>query len=132
MLRNHHLRFICRYQHLRIANNKNKFLQFYQSKQVICYTIAHGDGNYFADDDTLNMLEDQECIALRYCNDDGQEDDNSNPNGSSRHIAGVFSQDYKILGLMPHAENAIFTKNRYYQEKGSDDGILLFKGLLSH
>jgi len=114
LLRNAHMKFVCRPVTLRVENADSDFTRAYKPGQEIRVIVAHGDGNYFAADDTLKELEDDRRIAFRYCD---------NPNGSSRDIAGIFNKQRNVLGLMPHPENAVEPLH------GSTDGAGLFDSL---
>jgi phosphoribosylformylglycinamidine synthase len=104
LLRNAGLKFVCKDVWLRIDQTDSPFTSAYQTGQVIRIPIAHNDGNYFADDDTLDRLEGDGRIAMRYAAADGTVDAASNPNGSARNIAGVFNEGRTVLGMMPHPE----------------------------
>jgi len=91
---------------------------------VITLPIAHGEGCYYADVDTLKTLEDSDRILFRYCTATGEADDASNPNGSENNIAGICDRTGKILGMMPHPERASDPL------LGGTDGMKLFEGLL--
>ncbi|RDU72990.1 phosphoribosylformylglycinamidine synthase I [Helicobacter anseris] len=112
--RNNHLSFISKHQELIVQNNDNKFLKNYKKNQTITLPIAHADGNYFADSQTLETLEENHQILLTY---------KDNPNGSIKNIAGICNKDKNIFGLMPHPERAI--------EKilGNDVGLEMLKSL---
>jgi phosphoribosylformylglycinamidine synthase I len=97
LLRNKSLKFVCRLVPLKVENNQSDFTSAYKNGDTIRIPVAHGDGNYYADDDTLKRLEDKGQIALRYL---------ENPNGAIRDIAGIFNESRTILGLMPHPERA--------------------------
>ena len=86
--------------------------------------MAHGDGNYFADEDTRKLLEDEGRVAFRYCGADGAVGPEANPNGSARSIAGITSADRRILGLMPHPEDYVDAL------MGGTDGAPMFAGLV--
>jgi len=128
LMRNEHLKFVCSDVHLKVETSQSLFTNRYQAGQVIKVPIAHAEGNYFADTDTLAKLEDRGQIAFRYCAPDGTVDGapgkEANPNGSIRNIAGVFNETKTVLGLMPHPENAI------EQVFGGTDGRALFEGMV--
>jgi phosphoribosylformylglycinamidine synthase len=124
LLRNAALKFVCRNVNLRVENSQSLFTAGYSAGQVLSVPVAHGDGNYFAANDTLDRLEDRDQVAFRYCDDGGELSDAANPNGSARHIAGIFNDAKNVLGLMPHPENAIDPL------LGSTDGKPLFDGLV--
>jgi phosphoribosylformylglycinamidine synthase subunit PurQ / glutaminase len=123
LLPNRSLRFICRDIHLRVDNNQTIFTCGYQSGQTIRVPLAHHDGNYTADPDTLDRLEGEGLVAFRYCGADGSLSDAENFNGSTRAIAGVFNASRTVLGLMPHPENATDPL------LGGTDGQAFFAGL---
>jgi phosphoribosylformylglycinamidine synthase len=107
LMRNAELRFICKMQHLRVENAGSRFSQAYSAGQTIKVAIAHGEGNYVADAATLDRLEGSGRVAFRYCDAQGRVGGDANPNGSMRDIAGVYSERFNVLGLMPHPENLI-------------------------
>jgi phosphoribosylformylglycinamidine synthase subunit PurQ / glutaminase len=107
LLRNADLRFTCKMQHLRVENAGTRFSRFYARGQVIKVAIAHGEGNYVADAATVERLEDGGRVAFRYCDVAGVVGGAANPNGSTNDIAGIYSEDFNVLGLMPHPENLI-------------------------
>ncbi len=107
LMRNADLRFVCRMQHLRVERNDTPFAKAYAKDQVIKVAIAHGEGNYVADAETIARLEGEGRVAFRYCDAEGQLGGAANPNGSINHIAGVYSENFNVLGLMPHPENLI-------------------------
>ena len=107
LMRNADLRFVCRMQHLRVERNDTPFAKAYAKDQVIKVAIAHGEGNYVADAATIARLDGEGRVAFRYCDAEGQLSGAANPNGSINHIAGVYSENFNVLGLMPHPENLI-------------------------
>ena len=123
LMRNAGLKFVCRDVHVRIENGQTLFTSGYETGQRVTYPVAHHDGNYFADEATLDRLEGEDRIAFRYCTTDGEPAESGNPNGSARDIAGIFNETKTVLGLMPHPENAIEA------ELGSSDGRALFEGI---
>lgn len=123
LLRNAGLKFVCHNVNLRVETSQSLFTQGYETGQVLSVPVAHHDGNYFAGAETLDRLEQSGRVAFRYCAPDGKLADAANPNGSARHIAGVFNETKTVLGLMPHPENAIDAL------LGSTDGRGLFKGI---
>ncbi len=125
LLPNRSLRFTCREIHLRVENNQTIFTCGYEAGQTIRVPVAHHDGNYTADPETLDRLEGEGRIAVRYCAPDGSLADDSNFNGSVRAIAGVFNVTGTVLGLMPHPENATDP------DLGGTDGQAFFAGLAS-
>ena len=107
LLRNADLRFICRMQHLRVETADTIFSNRYAQGQTVKFAIAHGEGNYVADAETLARLDGEGRVAFRYCDAQGRVGGEANPNGSARDIAGVYGEGYNVLGLMPHPENLI-------------------------
>ncbi len=125
LLRNASLRFISADHWLRVERDDTDYTRRYHRTQVIRVTMAHNEGNYTADPATLDRLEAENLIAFRYCDAAGALTDEANPNGSAHHIAGVFSPNRRVLGLMPHLENKV--------EKltGGTDGRPLFDSLFA-
>ena len=107
LMRNRDLRFVCHMQHLRVERAGTAFTAHYRQGQVIKVAIAHGEGNYEADAETLKRLEAEGRVAFRYCDGDGLVGGAANPNGSVNDIAGIYSDEFNVLGLMPHPENLI-------------------------
>ncbi len=123
LLRNANLRFISRDCHLRVERADTVFTNHYRQDQVFRAPMAHGDGNFFASPDTIKMLEGDGRIAFRYANSDGTLTEQANPNGSIAAIAGIFSANLRVLGLMPHPEDLVDPL------MGGTDGKPLFDGL---
>jgi phosphoribosylformylglycinamidine synthase I len=107
LMRNANLRFICHWQHLLVERTDTAFTNRYQSGQAIQVCVAHGEGNYFADADTVRRLEAENRVAFRYCDPDGNITADANRNGSLNSIAGIYSEKLNVLGLMPHPENLV-------------------------
>ena len=124
LLTNRTLRFHCKDVHLRVETSQSIYTRRYNAGQVIRVPVAHHDGNYFADDATLDRLEQKGLVAFRYCTPAGELTDESNHNGSARNIAGIFNETKTVLGLMPHPEDATDPL------LGSTDGQALFAGLV--
>jgi len=124
LLRNASLKFVCRNVGLRVENSQTLFTSHYERGEILSIPVAHHDGNYFADERTLDEMEANNQIAFRYCSLPGEASERENPNGSIRNIAGIFNKNKNVLGLMPHPENAIATS------QGSTDGMALFKGMM--
>jgi len=124
LLTNKTLRFHCRDVHLRVESEASLYTRGYRAGQVIRMPVAHHDGNYFADPDTLDRLEGEDRVAFRYCAPDGALSDAANENGSARNIAGVLDAGRRVLGLMPHPEDATDAL------LGSTDGSGFFAGLV--
>lgn len=118
LMRNTSLKFVCREVKLEVTNADTAFTRGYTQGQVFRCPVAHHDGNYFADSETLHRIEGEGQVAFRYA-------EGTNPNGSINDIAGVFNAQKNVLGLMPHPENLIEAAH------GGDDGRALFAGLLN-
>ncbi len=125
LLRNKNLKFINRDVNIKVVNNKTKFTSKYNLNQILKINIAHNEGNYFTDPNHLNILEKENLIALKYCNENGEVDEQSNPNGSLKNIAGIFNSKKNILGMMPHPERMVD------QLVSNTDGVNLFNSLLN-
>jgi phosphoribosylformylglycinamidine synthase subunit PurQ / glutaminase len=123
LLTNASLKFICRNVNLKVETSQSLFTQRYSTGQVLSVPVAHHDGNYFADPETLDRIEDKGQVAFRYCDEQGNVTAAANSNGSARNIAGVFNATKNVLGLMPHPENATDPL------LGSTDGRGLFDAL---
>ena len=106
LLRNKSLLFICKFLHLRVENANTKFTNKCVPGEVLEIPIAHGEGNYFTDPDTLKQLEDNQQVVFRYSDRLGNITDESNPNGSINSIAGIINEAGNVLGMMPHPERA--------------------------
>jgi phosphoribosylformylglycinamidine synthase I len=123
LTRNKDLRFICKSQHLKVERADTAFTRSYVAGQVIEVACAHGEGNYFADPETLARLEGEGRVAFRYCAADGSVGGTANANGSVNDIAGIYSEKLNVLGMMPHPENLVDAA------VGGTDGLALFSGL---
>ena len=123
LLRNAGLRFLSQDCHLRVERTDTPYTSHYHHHQVFRAPMAHGDGNYFADQATLDRLESENLVALRYCTPEGDLTPAANPNGSERHIAAILSPNRRIMGLMPHPEDLVDAL------LGGTDGLPLFQGL---
>jgi phosphoribosylformylglycinamidine synthase subunit PurQ / glutaminase len=124
LLRNASLRFICRDVHMKVENDETFFTTCYRKDEIIRLPIAHAEGNYFADEKTLDRLEGEGQIVFRYCNSEGKVAPETNPNGAQRSIAGVSDKKGRILGLMPHPERL------FESSLGGTDGRRLFESAL--
>jgi phosphoribosylformylglycinamidine synthase I len=120
LMRNRDLKFICKPVHLRVETNSPRFMARYKTGDVITVPIAHADGNYRADDETLAALEGNGQIAFRYVDNHGDTTDHANPNGACAHIAGVLNTRKNVLGMMPHPER------HAEQQLGGLDGAAMF------
>jgi len=125
LLRNKKLRFLSKNVFLKVINTDNQFCLNYKNRDIIELPIAHNEGNYFANDELLKNLENNNLIAFKYCNKKGNIEKDSNPNGSSNNIAGILNSKKNILGMMPHPERLIDPL------LSGEDGSLLFKGLIN-
>lgn len=117
LMRNAELKFVCRPVPLEVTETQSAFTRKYESGQRVTFPVAHGDGNYFADDETLDRLEGEGRVAFRYA-------PGANPNGSSRNIAGILNEKRNVLGLMPHPERVVDPL------LGGTDGVALFQSLI--
>ena len=124
LLRNKKLRFLSKDVFLKVLNVDNKFCLNYKKKNIVRLPIAHNEGNYFAEKKLLKKLEDENLIAFKYCNEDGDINEKSNPNGSSNNIAGILNNEKNILGMMPHPERLI------EPILSGEDGSLMFESLI--
>jgi phosphoribosylformylglycinamidine synthase len=125
LLRNKNLKFLGKDIYVNVVNNENKFCNKYKKNQVLKLNIAHNEGNYFTNKEHLKELEDKNLIPFKYCDKDGDINEESNPNGSINNIAGIFNDKKNILGLMPHPERMI---DQFISNK---DGLNLFNSLLN-
>lgn len=124
LLRNAGLKFICRDAPLRVETTDSPFTTGYTKGQVVAFPVAHHDGNYVADADTVKRLEGEDRVAFRYCEPSGAATEAGNPNGSVAAIAGVLNERRNVLGLMPHPERAVDPLT------GGTDGRVLFEILV--
>jgi len=125
LMRNASLKFVCRTVQLKVENSDTNFTNRYLTGQVIDIPVAHHDGNYFADDQTLARLEDNGQVAFRYVDRGGQATAKSNPNGSQNNIAGIVNEHGNIIGMMPHPERLI------EQAQGGTDGRGFFESIIN-
>jgi phosphoribosylformylglycinamidine synthase subunit PurQ / glutaminase len=123
LMRNAQRRFLCKMQHVRVENAQTAFTRRYAPGQVVKFAIAHGEGNFVADEQTIARIEAEGRVAFRYSDPEGEVGDATNPNGSTHSIAGVFNERFNVLGLMPHPENLIDPLT------GGVDGRALFASL---
>ncbi len=122
MMKNRNVHFISKYHGLKVVNNNNKFLSKTKIGDILKVPIAHGEGNYYIDRDSLKSLYDNEQVILKYCDENGED---LNPNGSVDSIAGICNKEKNVFGLMPHPERAVESI------LGSTDGIKMLEGFLS-
>ncbi|MDC1158904.1 phosphoribosylformylglycinamidine synthase subunit PurQ [Pelagibacteraceae bacterium] len=125
LLRNKNLKFINKDIQIKVMNNETKFSNKYIKDEVLKINIAHNEGNFFTDDKHLNQLKEDDLIAFKYCDEKGNVNNQSNPNGSLENIAGIYNSKKNILGMMPHPERMI--------DKliSNTDGVNLFSSLLN-
>ena len=124
LLRNFGLKFISKDIFIKIQSNKNKFFNKYKKDEVVKLNIAHNEGNFFTDKKHLKELEDNDLIPIKYCDEKGNINKNTNPNGSSNNIAGILNDKKNILGMMPHPERLIDPL------LSGEDGSLMFESLI--
>ena len=125
LLRNKYLEFICKNVFIKVDNQQNPYFKNLD-KDIFEFHIAHNEGNYFCTNDQLKEIEDNNQIAIYYCNKEGQTIDQYNPNGSTNNIAGIFNKEKNVLGMMPHPERMID------KSLSGEDGSLFFKNLLNN
>jgi phosphoribosylformylglycinamidine synthase len=123
LIRNINLKFICKNITVKVTNNKTNFTSKTSRNSVLEIPIAHNEGNYFANKDLINELEDNNQIVLQYCDTAGNINEQSNPNGSIKNIAGIINKKGNVFGLMPHPERASD------ELLGGMDGSIIFKSL---
>lgn len=123
LLKNESLHFKCKDVFLRVMNNSNAWTSLLKNGDVLKIPIAHGEGNYFIDDERLKQLEDENLIVFKYCDENGNITKEANPNGSLNNIAGIVNKRGNVLGMMPHPE-------RYSDDLlGCRDGLWIFKSI---
>ncbi len=125
LIRNRDLHFICDRVPIKVERNDLPWTQNYSREQVVTFPIAHGEGRYYADSETLKALEDNHQVLFRYCSSTGEVNESSNPNGSLHNIAGIINKQGNVLGMMPHPERASDPALK------ATDGKALFEGLLA-
>ena len=125
LLRNKNLKFINKDVNIKVMNNQTRFSSKYKLNQILQINIAHNEGNYFTSRKHLDELNRENLIAFKYCDEKGNINDQSNPNGAIENIAGIFNKDKNILGMMPHPERMI--------DKliSNTDGVNLFSSLIN-
>ncbi len=123
LLRNRELKFICSHVNVRVERADTAFTAACTPGQVLSLPVAHGDGNYFCDDRTLDELETEDRVILRYCDEQGRVTEAANPNGSRHNIAGICNRERNVMGLMPHPERASESL------LGSNDGRVMFRSM---
>ena len=126
LIRNQSLHFVCQPVWLRTETAETPFTTKLKRGGLLRMPVAHGEGSYFADPQTLEILESQDQVVFRYSNEMGQTTSESNPNGSLANIAGICNQERNVLGMMPHPDRA------WDRRLGSEDGKLLFESLVTN
>ena len=124
LMQNMSLKYICRDIHMRVERTDTDFASQYGNGGVLRIPIAHHEGNYNADEETLDRLEGEGRVAFRYCTPDGDVEPDANPNGSARNIAGIYNEEATVLGLMPHPERLTDP------QLGGTDGTAMFSSLV--
>ena len=122
---NKYQKFICKNVYVKVNDKKNKYFKNIK-KEILELHIAHNEGNYFCSDDELKCLKDNNQIAITYCDKNGKETEDLNPNGALSNIAGIFNKNKNILGMMPHPERMI---DKYLS---SNDGEFFFENLIEN
>jgi phosphoribosylformylglycinamidine synthase subunit PurQ / glutaminase len=125
LLHNDSRKFICRNIHLRVSNTNSPITRGLEKNEVLMMPIAHAEGRFYTDDKTMRQLERNKQILFEYCTPDGKLNDEGNPNGSMKHIAGICNEGRNVFGMMPHPERAAESI------LGNTDGRSLFESLLS-
>ncbi len=125
LMRNDSLQFRCRWVNLRVENTSTPFTRACGPGQVIRIPIAHGEGRYYASEDTISELEEKGRVVLRYCNEESQITPEANPNGSLKGIAGIVNREGNVLGMMPHPERCC------EDLLGGADGRYIFQSILA-
>ena len=125
LLRNKNLKFINKDIQIKVMNNETKFSNKYKNSQILKINIAHNEGNFFTNNNHLQELKENNLIAFKYCDEKGNINDQSNPNGSLENIAGIYNSKKNILGMMPHPERMID------ELISNTDGVNLFSSLLN-
>ena len=123
LMRNADLHFVCRHVNIRTENTATPFTSELEPGSVLSIPIAHAEGNYVCDDETMNTLEENGQIVFRYCDESGELSSDANPNGALSNIAGICNLDRNVLGMMPHPERAC------EELLGSNDGRDIFRSL---
>ena len=126
MIRNESLNFVCKDIYLKIKNDDSVFTKGINKDASLKIPIAHGEGNYFTDENTLKELEDNNQIVFKYCTSDGAITQDANPNGSISNIAGIMNKKGNVLGMMPHPERSSDSV------LGKTDGSLIFNALVNN
>jgi len=123
LIKNDCLSFLCKTVSIRVENNQTSFSKKYKQNEIINIPIAHNEGNFFANEDTLKKIKDSNQIVFKYCNQNGEINNETNPNGSIDNIAGITNEKGNVLGMMPHPERATCEITKLL------DGEKLFKSI---
>lgn len=123
LIRNSHLRFSCKYVHLKVENNTTCYTNTFQPGEIIKIPIAHGEGNYYNFEGDIDKLEKTGRVVFRYVDQRGDVNREANPNGSINNIAGIINEEGNVLGMMPHPERAV------EDILGSTDGLKVFESI---
>ncbi|MBI5695296.1 MAG: phosphoribosylformylglycinamidine synthase subunit PurQ [Nitrospirae bacterium] len=126
MMRNRSLKFVCKDVYLKVESDQTPFTRCMNPGQIMRVPIAHAEGNYFADDETLARMKENRQIIFRYVDRDGNATDDANPNGSRENIAGICNEGRNVLGMMPHPERCAEAM------LGNTDGKDVFASMVSH
>mgnify|MGYP001192469906 FL=1 len=125
LLKNKYSKFICKNVFVKINNSENKYFKNIK-KNILELHIAHNEGNFFCSNDQMKEINDNNQIAVNYCSQNGEVEDNFNPNGAIKNIAGLFNKEKNILGMMPHPERMI---DNYLS---GEDGSIFFQNLINN
>src|SRR5213594_2472852 len=125
LLRNVGLKYLCKFVYLRTESDATPYTNLMMKGQLLRIPIGHGEGNFFADPETLKRIEDQDQVVFRYADARGRVTPATNPNGSLNNIAGIVNQERNVLGMMPHPDRA------YESILGSTDGKLIFESMVN-
>ena len=126
LIRNDCVQFRCEWVNLRVEDSTNNFVSQCKTGQVLKVPISHGEGNYYADEETINSMLDDNQIVFRYCDEFGEITAESNPNGSLNNIAGIINKKRNVLGMMPHPERCCES------ELGGKDGLYIFESIMKN
>ncbi len=126
LLHNNNHKFICKNVFIRTETDESLITSKLKIGQVLKIPVAHGEGRYYADEVTLNEMEEKKRVLFRYCNERGEVTDIANPNGSANHIAGICNAGRNVFGMMPHPERAADAI------LGNTDGLLIFQSVLQY
>ena len=126
LIRNDCVQFRCEWVNLRVETNANNFVSECKEGQILAVPISHGEGNYYADEKTIESMLDNGQIVFRYCDESGEITDESNPNGSLKNIAGVINKKRNVLGMMPHPERCC------EEDLGGKDGLYIFESIIKN